>query len=137
MALIMFHQQVADKLDLNVTDYKVLGMIPDEGATAGEVASQTGLSTGMTTTVVDRLERKNYVYRERHPDDRRKVIIKKNLELTFSMMAPIFQSLGAEMERVFSNYSISETKAIIDFLNKTVNVFKKEAAKLNRDVSVK
>lgn len=45
LALIMFHQTVAERVGLNLTDYKVLGIIPFEGLTAGEIASITGLST--------------------------------------------------------------------------------------------
>lgn len=129
-ALIMFHQQVAEKLGLNVTDYKVLGIITKEGITAGEIANKSGLSTGMVTTVVDRLEKKNFVYRDKHPSDRRKVIIKRNEEKSHAEIAPIFQSFGGEMEELFSNYNESEVKAIIDYLKRSIEIFNKETEKL-------
>ncbi|MFB7159307.1 MarR family winged helix-turn-helix transcriptional regulator [Lysinibacillus sp. NPDC056232] len=132
-ALIMFHQEVANKLDLNITDYKVLGIIPNGGITAGEIAIHTGLSTGMVTTVVDRLEKKNYVYRDKHPSDRRKVIIKNNIEKTYTELAPIFQSFGVEMRKIYSSYNDHEIKTIMSFLNKSIEVFKKETAKLKNN----
>lgn len=130
LSLIMFHQQVAEKLGLNVTDYKVLGIVTNEGITAGEISSKSGLSTGMVTTVVDRLEKKNFVYRDKHPNDRRKVIIKRNKEKTDSEMAPIFQSFGAEMGKLFSSYNESELKTILDFLKSSIDIFTNETDKL-------
>ena len=129
-ALIMFHQQVAETLGLNVTDYKVLGIITNEGVTAGDIANKSGLSTGMVTTVVDRLEKKNFVYRDKHPNDRRKVIIKRNIEKTNSEMSPIFQSFGVEMGKLFSSYNQSELKTILDYLKRSIDIFTKEREKL-------
>ncbi len=40
---------------------------------AGELAEATGLSSAATTTLLDRLERKGFVQRERDTVDRRKV----------------------------------------------------------------
>ncbi|RIW31631.1 MarR family transcriptional regulator [Bacillus salacetis] len=129
-ALIMFHQQVAETLGLNVTDYKVLGIITNEGITAGDIANKSGLSTGMVTTVVDRLEKKNFVYRDKHPNDRRKVIIKRNIEKTNSEMSPIFHSFGVEMGKLFSSYNGSELKTILDYLKRSIDIFTKEREKL-------
>lgn len=130
LALIMFHQTVAEKVGLNLTDYKVLGLIPVEGLTAGQIASITGLSTGMVTTVVDRLEKKGFVYRERDTKDRRKVFIKANFEKIGAQLGPIFQSFGVEMGKVAANYSEEETKVIHDYINKSIEVFKRETEKL-------
>ncbi|MDY0404491.1 MarR family transcriptional regulator [Virgibacillus sp. 179-BFC.A HS] len=132
LALIMFHQSVAEKVGLNLTDYKVLGIIPFEGVTAGQIASITGLSTGMVTTVVDRLEKKDFVFRERDTDDRRKVIIKANFEKLGSELGPFFQSFGYEMGKVVSHYSLEETKVINDYIRKSIEVFKKETEKIRQ-----
>lgn len=130
LALIMYHQTVAEKVGLNLTDYKVLGIIPFEGMTAGQIAEITGLSTGMVTTVVDRLESKNFVYRERDPKDRRKVIIKANFEKVASEIGPFFQSFGQEMAKVTASYSPEENKVINDYIRKSIDVFKQEIKKI-------
>ncbi len=129
-ALIMYHQTVAEKVGLNLTDYKVLGIIPFEGMTAGEIAKITGLSTGMVTTVVDRLEAKNFVYRERDQKDRRKVIIKANFEKVGKELGPFFQSFGLEMAKVTSSYRPEELHAINDYIRKSIEVFKREVQKI-------
>ncbi|PWU69839.1 MarR family winged helix-turn-helix transcriptional regulator [Gracilibacillus dipsosauri] len=130
LALIMFHQTAAEKVGLNLTDYKVLGLIPSEGMTAGEIASKTGLSTGMVTTVVDRLARKGFVFRERPTEDRRKVIIKANVKKVGSELGAVFQSFGQEMGKVVANYSPEEIKVINDYIEKSMEVFKQEIEKM-------
>lgn len=130
LALIMFHQTAAEKVGLNLTDYKVLGLIPSEGMTAGEIASKTSLSTGMVTTVVDRLARKGFVFRERPTEDRRKVIIKANVKKVGSELGAVFQSFGQEMGKVVANYSPEEIKVINDYIEKSMAVFKQEIEKM-------
>ena len=49
-------------------------------ATPGWIAEMTGLSTGAVTGVVDRLERAGYVTRARDPQDRRRVIVRPDLD---------------------------------------------------------
>jgi hypothetical protein len=115
---------------LNITDYKVLGIIDEAGITAGKISEKAGLSTGMVTTVVDRLEKKKYVYRDNDPNDRRKVIIKLNASLVASDMAPLFKSFGQEMGQLFSSYNEKELGLLGDFMNKCMEVFKKETQKL-------
>lgn len=132
LALIMFHQTVAEKVGLNLTDYKVLGIIPPEGIAAGKIAVKTGLSTGMVTTVVDRLAQKGYVYRENDPRDRRKVIIKPNFQKVGMALGPIFQSFGQAMGKVMSGYNLEEIRVIQDYIEKSTEVFKQETQKLKQ-----
>lgn len=129
LALIMFHQSLADKVGLNLTDYKVLGIIGD-GVTAGKIAEITGLSSGMVTTVVDRLEKKNYVYRDKDAQDRRKVIIKLNSDKVTSELAPLFQSFGQVMGTLFSKYNEEELALLEDFMRNCIDIFQKETLKM-------
>ena len=69
---LLFHGAVAEWMGLNPTDYKVLDILHRAGRmTAGEIAAETGLSTGAVTGVVDRLERGRWAERVKDPDDRR------------------------------------------------------------------
>lgn len=52
----------------------LLHSIRDKGqVTIGELASDVSLSQATVTTILDRLEKKNYIYRERSSTDKRKV----------------------------------------------------------------
>src|SRR5215831_20090383 len=63
-ATIMFHQAIADRLGMNVTDHKCADILLRTGPiTAGELAQRTGLTTGAITGVIDRLEQAGFVRR--------------------------------------------------------------------------
>jgi DNA-binding MarR family transcriptional regulator len=67
------HQQaIADKLGINLTDFKVLGLLHRRGEmTPKALTEATGLSAAAMTTVIDRLEQAGYVERRRGGIDRR------------------------------------------------------------------
>ena len=68
-----FDDEVGRRLGLNPTDLRCLDWLSETAMTAGELAEATGLSSAATTTLLDRLERKGFVQRERDTVDRRKV----------------------------------------------------------------
>ena len=68
-----FDDVVGRKLGLNSTDLRCLDWLSETAMSAGELAEATGLSSAATTTLLDRLERKGFVVRERDTVDRRKV----------------------------------------------------------------
>src|SRR5688500_16476342 len=94
-ATVLFHQAVADRLGMNVTDHKCADILEREGAlTAGERARRTGLTTGAVTGVIDRLEKAGLARRAADPADRRRVIIEPNLRRLERRVAPLFESMG-------------------------------------------
>jgi len=68
------HEAVADRLGINPTDLRCLGLATAEpGLTPTRLAELAGLTTGAITGVLDRLERAGFVRREADPDDRRRL----------------------------------------------------------------
>lgn len=66
----------AAHIGINQTDLICLNALFREGPmSAGRLASVIGLTTGATTTAIDRLERAGYVRRRNDPDDRRRVLV--------------------------------------------------------------
>ena len=91
---ILFHQAIADRLGMNVTDHKCAGILARSGPiTAGELARLTGLTTGAITGVVDRLERAGFVRRARDSSDRRRVIIEPDAKQIEQRIVPLFDSM--------------------------------------------
>src|SRR4051794_26920350 len=73
---VLFSQALADRLGINLTDFKCLSILERTGAvTAGKLAELTGLTTGAVTGLIDRLEKAGWARRVRDPNDRRHVII--------------------------------------------------------------
>ena len=94
-ATILFHQAIADRLGMHLTDHKCGDILVQTGPiTAGELAERTGLTTGAITGVIDRLEKAGFVRRVKDPDDRRRVIIEPLPERIKGQIAPLFQSIG-------------------------------------------
>lgn len=68
------HEAVADRLGINPTDLRCLGLATSEpGLTPTRLAELAGLTTGAITGVLDRLERAGFIRREADADDRRRL----------------------------------------------------------------
>lgn len=66
----------AEAAGLHTSEWYALSLIALEGGlTSGELATRTGLTTGATTRLIDRLERAGYACRTADPKDRRRVIV--------------------------------------------------------------
>src|SRR2546421_12705743 len=69
---ILFHQAVADRLGLHVSDLRCLNILLEAGSVpAGEIGERSGLTTGAVPRMVDRLERGGRGARGTAPPDRR------------------------------------------------------------------
>ena len=129
-ALTVFYDQcVGERLGLNPTDNKCLSLIlksavtgrsksPGEASqlmTPGELAKVTGLTTGAVTGVLDRLEEAGYVRREHDPEDRRRIIIRPDLERLHGEVEPIWEWMTGAFTDCCTQYSEEELKLLIDF----------------------
>src|SRR5262245_9650263 len=131
---VMFHEAVASRLGLTVTEHKCLDLLLRAGQplTAGQLAEHTGLTTGAITGLVDRLEKAGYVRRERSKTDRRQVLIHPLTPSNKEIMQ-VFQNLGREISKVNSRFSEKEQTVIQDFLSQMIEVFKEQTAKLRKE----
>jgi DNA-binding MarR family transcriptional regulator len=127
---VLFHQAVGQILDLNVTDMKCLDMMTLKGsASPSELAEHTGLSTGATTAVIDRLEKAKLVERHTDPKDRRGLSLMLTKE-AMQKLPPLFESLASAMEMLVSSYSKGELEVLADFFSKVALLWKEERKKL-------
>jgi len=129
-AAVMFHNTVAERFGLSVTDLKTLDILQRLGPlTAGDLAAHTNLATASVTSLIDRLQKKRLVRRLRDLGDRRRVVVKltPNLEKT---IAPLFESLSRRMLARFKGYSDAQIETIVDFLTRSAREMREEAAKL-------
>jgi DNA-binding MarR family transcriptional regulator len=118
-ATILFHQAVADRLGLNVTDHKCVDLVLLNGAmTAGELANLTALTTGAITAAIDRLERAGFVKREDDPKDRRRVIVQV-VPKRVAEMSRLFDSFAAKFEELAARYKDEELSLVVDFMTRS------------------
>ena len=127
---LLFHQTIADKLKLNATDYKCYDLINQSGSvTAGQLSELTGLTTGSTTALIDRLEKHGYVKRDKDPNDRRHVIIKP-IQQSKESNNSIFRSLSSSIADLCYHYNEQELNLILDFITNMDSIMLKETEKL-------
>jgi DNA-binding MarR family transcriptional regulator len=112
----LLSQAIAERVGMHSTDIETLDLLNVLGPmTAGRLAELTGLSTGATTRLVDRLVRAEYVERRADPGDRRRVIIAPmdaNLETVGDLYRPLTEKLTA----LWSSFSPAELKVILRFV---------------------
>jgi DNA-binding MarR family transcriptional regulator len=129
---VLIGQAVAERVGLASSDLECLDLaLLSGGATAGEFAKATGLTSGAITGVIDRLERAGYVRREKDPADRRKVIVRARPAKT-RRIAPLYDSLQREMTALWSQYDAAQLALIHDFLAKSCDLAVREIAKLQQ-----
>lgn len=73
--VVLFHQAIADRVGLNLSEVKCLGRLVDGPCTVGVLAEHLGLSSGAVTKMVDKLAQAGYVAREPDLTDRRRVVV--------------------------------------------------------------
>ena len=129
---VLFHQAVGQVLGVNVTDMKCLDMMTLKGSTSPTELSQfTGLSSGATTAMIDRLEKAQLIERHRHLKDRRSILVVLTKD-AMQKLPPLFESLASAMQSLVSGYSTRELGVLADFFTKACLVWQKEREKLQR-----
>jgi DNA-binding MarR family transcriptional regulator len=127
---VLFHQAVGQVLGINVTDMKCLDIITLKGsASPSQLAELTGLTSGSTTAMIDRLERKGLVERRAHPNDRRSKVIVLT-RAAAGKLPPLFESLAAAMQALVSSYSAKDLDVLADFFTRVAELWQQERVHL-------
>jgi DNA-binding MarR family transcriptional regulator len=114
--VVLHNAAVAARLRLGVNDLQVLGLIHRAGKTTpGELARQTGLSTGSVTGVTDRLVAARYAVRARDDQDRRKVYLAVE-PAGIARINEHYEQYGQHLNAVLARRSSSELAILGDFL---------------------
>ncbi|MBV9836579.1 MAG: MarR family transcriptional regulator [Solirubrobacterales bacterium] len=117
---VAFDKLAAERLGVNPTDLHCLNIIENSGGlSAGQLATESGLTSGAVTGVIDRLERVGYASRVADPADRRRV----RVEVTPAFYARadrIWGPLAADWQATLTNrFTAEELRQITDFLRVT------------------
>jgi DNA-binding MarR family transcriptional regulator len=127
---VLFRHVIGEMLGVNATDMECLGVIVFKGVTTpSELARYTGLSSGATTAMLDRLEKSELIARRPNPQDRRStqiVLVKETAE----KVAPLFASLREAQDQILSSYSEPELELLVDFFTRSVTMWEEERKKL-------
>jgi DNA-binding MarR family transcriptional regulator len=126
----LFHHAVAERANMHPTDIETVDLLTVLGPmTAGQLARMTGLSSGATTRLIDRLAASGLVRRVPDPTDRRRVHIEpiaENLRPIGEMFGPMAQALG----QAWASFTDEEIAVILRFVRRSNAVVAAENARL-------
>jgi DNA-binding MarR family transcriptional regulator len=128
-AVDAYDERVAARLGINRSDLRCLDLLHQSGTmSAGQLAVGSGLTSGATTRMLDRLEQVGYVRRLPDRSDRRRVLV----ELT-----PQARKLAAELYGSFEaaaaglrRYRPDQLALLRDFLEGGRSLYEQRTARL-------
>lgn len=131
---VLLRNAIGRKLGLNIADSECLSLISIQGvATPTELARYTGLTTGSTTAMLDRLEKAGFIIRKPNPRDRRGVLVEISERYT-KATRPFVTGLQQTHRELLASYSDAELEVIADFMTRfSGNVRKRTQAIENTD----
>ena len=131
---VLFRNKIGEQLGVNVTDMECLGLLFHKGvATPSELAKQTGLSSGATTAMLDRLQKSGLIERRPNPDDRRGTLIVL-LKSGTEKVGPLFASAREAQQELVSSYTEAELKVLANFFERSTVMWDDERRKLQKSV---
>jgi DNA-binding MarR family transcriptional regulator len=131
--LTLFRNAMSEWAGLNVTDMECMRLLFLKGtATPTELARHTGLTSGATTAMLDRLEKAGLIVRQPNPNDRRGSLIAP-AESSSERAASWFESARKAQDELISSYSESELEIISDVFERFVKLWDQEREKVQKD----
>jgi DNA-binding MarR family transcriptional regulator len=131
--LTLFRNAMNEWAGLNATDMECLRLLFIKGfATPSELARQTGLTSGATTAMLDRLEKAGLIGRRPNPDDRRGTLITPT-KSSAEKVASWFESARKAQDELISSYSERELEIIADVFERFTELWNQEREKLQSD----
>jgi DNA-binding MarR family transcriptional regulator len=128
---VAFDKLAATRLGVSVTDLHCLNIVESRhGLTAGELAVESGLTTGAVTAVIDRLERAGFALRVRDERDRRKVKVEVT-DAFYARAGAIWGPVAADWQASLAKrFSTAELATIAAFLAQVEELGERHAARL-------
>ena len=131
--LTLFRNAMNEWVGLNATDMECLRLLFLKGvSTPSELARHTGLTSGATTPMLDRLEKAGLIERRPNPDDRRGTLIVP-AKSSAEKAAAWFESARKAQDELISSYSESELEIISDVFERFTKLWDQEREKIRRD----
>ncbi len=117
------------KIDLNITDYKILYIVKDGEKSMKCISDRLSLAKGWVTDIIDNLEKKNLVIRIHNEDDRRVIKIRIT-DKGMKMYDEMRQFIKDTIKESLKNLDNNEIKSFENILNKINNKMNEEIEKL-------
>lgn len=131
-SVVLHGQASAAALGLNATDLYALNVLSLAGSlTSGALAGRTGLTTGATTRLIDRLERAGHIRRVPDPADRRRMFIEPagpGLDVD-EVMAPARRRIA----EVLGSFTPDQQAALFAYFRLATDAYQEAIAELRAE----
>jgi len=131
---VLFRNAIGRRLGLNITDWECLSLLAIRGvSTPTELARYTGLTTGSTTAMLDRLQKARFIRRKPNPRDRRGVLVEIDKRYT-ERAGPFVAGIQKAQTELIASYTDRELETIADFLTRFTENVKQHTMKVAKDL---
>ena len=131
--LTLFRSAMNEWVGLNATDMECLRLLFFKGvSTPSELARHTGLTSGATTAMLDRLEKAGLIERRPNPNDRRGTLVAP-AQSSAEKAASWFESARKAQDELISSYSESDLEIIADVFERFAKLWDAERKKVQKD----
>ncbi|MEV6410090.1 MarR family transcriptional regulator [Kribbella sp. NPDC051718] len=128
-AMVLHSLASAEAAGLNATDYFALNLLDLTGPqTSGELARWTGLTTGATTRLIDRLEEGGHVRRVLDPADRRKVMVE--LVAPPATVDRAVEGARRRLGAVIAEYGPRQQATLFDYFGRAAEAYRASTEEL-------
>jgi DNA-binding MarR family transcriptional regulator len=118
---------VSRRVGVSAPEMLALELLGREGELGpSELAAHLQMTTGAVTALVDRLEERCFVVRERHPSDRRRVILRRTPAAAAAIDAQ-YAALEADISAMGESLDDAERAAVGAFVDRLVTVVERHA----------
>lgn len=129
-----FDDAVGRHWDLNPTDLRCLDWLTEGPMSAGELARATNLSSAATTTLLDRLEGRGLIQRQRDTRDRRRIVVELTPEAG-RQIDSLYGPLQQEGGRLLSRFSDRQLELLLSFLSDATRLVEEHESRLRQQIA--
>jgi len=116
--VVLYNDQVSQQTGISASESQFMHLLALNGSmTPSQLATQSGLTSGTVTGVLDRLENLSFIRRERHPTDRRKVVVVLDEAKVAEAMGKYYAEQGQSLAAVIDTFTAAELATVLRFLS--------------------